>query len=222
MSEPVSFQVAPEEVQVRVRDLIAEHYAATYEGQPVVAVFRCAARNDKGQSLDWEQGGTRILGQWVKVPPRFKCLMEEPPFAVLVLNAEAWDDELTEDQQTALLDHELYHGVQRVHDIGEFAAIVQRHGDWHGQLAEALPAQADLPLADPASGQALEHNPLEGEVRRAADRLGRDPGFRGAVRSMCPQEGDGLESVTISTPGHEPVVLTGRTRKKLERLAREA
>ena len=209
------FEVAPDEVQSQVRALIAEHYAHTYSEQRVTAVFRHAAYSDKGVCQDWHEGGCRTLGKRVKVPERFKCLMEESPDVVILLNVEAWDDELDEAQRTALLDHELYHGIQRAHDIGEFGEILERRGDYLSHIAVHLPADADLPLRDPATGAALEHDPVEAEQQRAAKRLADDPAFRKGVRDLCPQDGDGIESVTISTSGREPVVLTSKTRKKL-------
>ena len=37
-----------------------------------------------------------------------------------------------------------------------------------------------------------------------------------AMRDLCPKPGSGNDSVTISTPGEKPVVLTAETRKRLD------
>lgn len=195
MATPAWFEVAPDDVQERLQALIAEHYVHTYSEQRVTAVMRNAAHNDKGESQDWQTGGARILGKWVKVPERFKCLMAEPPETVVLLNAEAWNDELSEEQRTALLDHELYHGVQRAHDIGEFSAILERRGDYLEHIAPALSPDADLPLRDPETGAPVEHDAAAGEVRRAVKRL-RDGVSLGT--SVTITAGD--KSVTLGEP----------------------
>jgi len=216
MAMEVWFEVASGEVQQQAQALIAEHYAHAYGEQHVTAVFRHAAYSDKGVCQDWQAGGVRTLGKWVKVSEQWKCLMVEPaPDIVILLNYEAWE-ELTSAQRTALLDHELYHGVQRAHDIGEFGEILERRGDYLSHIALHLPADADLPLSDPETGEPLAHDEVAAERARAAERLAADPAFRRAARDLCPQDGDGIESVTLSSPGHEPVVLTGETRKKLD------
>lgn len=73
---------------------------------------------------------------------------------VIALNQEAWDDVLTPEQQTALIDHELCHCelvhddegnpkrdekdrlVTRLrrHDIEEFREVVERHGLYKADL----------------------------------------------------------------------------------------
>ena len=42
-----------------------------------------------------------------------------------------------------------------------------------------------------------------------------DDGFLRALRNLCPSGKDGIESVTISTPGRGCVTLTPETRRRL-------
>jgi hypothetical protein len=171
----VWFEMAPTGVQSRLQRLIAEHYPATYAEESLVVVLRHEAVGKRGTGQDWMAGGVRVLGQFVSVPPRFKCLMEVPWDVVILLNAKAWNDELTEAQKDALLDHQLYHGIQQSHDIGEFYPVLARRGDWAHGIREHLPPEdpnRDIALIDRETGEVLEHSPRAGERRRAEERLG--------------------------------------------------
>jgi hypothetical protein len=81
------------------------------------------------------------------------------PFDFIIwLAADTWAD-LTAAQQRALVDHELMHckwdpahekATIRLHDIEEFAAIIQRHGYWspaYGSIAPTLQQGVLLPEA---------------------------------------------------------------------------
>lgn len=52
---------------------------------------------------------------------------------------------------------------------------------------------------------------------RAQGDLFAAPAVVEAVRDLCPEPGSGIESVTISAAGHEPVTLTAETREKADR-----
>ena len=77
---------------------------------------------------------------------------------VMEINDETWKN-LTPDQRTALVDHELCHGVSDVndeggitygtkgHDVEEFFAIIERRGLWAPDLETFAAVMAEqLPL----------------------------------------------------------------------------
>lgn len=67
--------------------------------------------------------------------------------------------ELTEAQRRALVDHELCHcGIGesgwklRGHDIEEFRAVIERHGDWKRDVRAFIETAQQLPLVQPERG----------------------------------------------------------------------
>jgi hypothetical protein len=137
---------------------------------------------------------------------------------VIILRQEFFEDaEVTDAQRRALLDHELCHAAPKLdedgeqledekgrkvwrtrkHDIEEFEQIVARHGCYKRDLERFAAAlkqskQGKLPLAEDVPG---------------VGEMVRDPKFRKAVDALRPKAGSGIESVSITSPGHEPVVL---------------
>lgn len=123
---------------------------------------------------------------------------------VIILRREFYEDgEVTDEQRRALLDHELCHGALaldkdgepvedergrkvyriRKHDIEEFSAIVARHGCYKRDL----------------------------ERFAAALNLGKQKSLLDAVEAMRTKAGSGIDSITISTPGVEPVTLHAKS-----------
>lgn len=103
---------------------------------------------------------------------------------------------LTGPQRIALVDHELSHigaDGMRGHDVEEFRGVIERHGLWRPNLVDFIAAAQQEPLFDDKVA-----------------RLAADSKIRAAVEKMWPKKGSGIDSVSFSTPGHEPVVLTAR------------
>lgn len=196
------------EPYILLRDVRAEQHFDTAEA-------RIALAWQKGIKPDVD--GRLMLGRCVRATDLQRELVELD--FVILLNREVWEDiDFTEKKKLALLDHELCHAARSVdsdgepridtkgrpvwrtrgHDIEEFREIVDRHGCWKGDLekfAEAIFKRKKSPLfgGDAASAQAtLTEDPT---FLAAADRLAA-AGWLGEVGSM-----------TITTPGMEPVVI---------------
>jgi hypothetical protein len=96
-----------------------------------------------------------ILGKAQKATALLKKLTDYD-FALL-LNEPAWK-KLSEEQQTALLDHELSHMAAeqdkndewkffiRSHDLEEFRAVVERHGQYLQDIVDFVAAANSNPL----------------------------------------------------------------------------
>jgi hypothetical protein len=170
----VWFEPGSEADQARLQRIVNEHYAHTYAEESLCIVLRHEAVGKRGAGQGWMAGGVRVLGQFVTVPPRFQCLMEVPWDVVILVNAEAWQDELDDPQRDALLDHQLYHGIQQAHDIAEFYPVLQRRGDWAPSIRGPLPDEdpnRDVMLVDRETGEVLEHAPKAAERKRARERM---------------------------------------------------
>jgi len=104
---------------------------------------------------------------------------------VILLNHEVWNSgSFTEQQMTALLDHELCHcatacdsnGQQKIdeenrkcwrirkHDVEEFKGIMDRRGPWKDDVREFVEA-----------AQEMQERPLLAEAEKAEDKTGRKP-----------------------------------------------
>lgn len=149
---------------------------------------------------------------------------------VIVLNKEVWEDpEFSREKKLALLDHEMCHTAPaldadgdkvrdtkgrlcwrvRGHDIEEFRGIVERHGTYKRDLemfAQALLRRKKEPLLAPQIE--LPHTSL------ADDLAALTPAYMAAQKLKETCERDGA-TLTISTPGMEPVVINGGKRKKM-------
>ena len=135
------------------------------------------------------------------------------------LNREAWEV-LTEAQRLALVDHELCHiapqldedGEQKEdghgqklwrtvkHYIEEFVEIVERHGLYKADLAKF----ADIALKADPNRHLFEKDGATEAVRRF----------------VATAAGDGIDSVSISSPGREIVVLTAEDGERARRMLR--
>lgn len=167
-------------------------------------------------AIAWRHGwkadadGRCVLGQMKKASELDRQLHQWD--FVILLNAEVWTSvEFSEAQQRALLDHELCHGaiardaegetrhtpegqiVYRIrkHTIEEFHEIVERHGQWKGDIQTFVDRamKAGVPEQMTIGDQGV----VESVIDRALDSPA-------ALARMAPVVGGGIESVTISTP----------------------
>lgn len=79
---------------------------------------------------------------------------------ILQFDVNEWKD-LTQAQRRALVDHELCHcsigesgWKLRGHDIEEFRAVIERHGDWKRDVRAFIETAQQLPLVQPERGLA--------------------------------------------------------------------
>ena len=83
-----------------------------------------------------------------------------------------------------------------------------------GSGLETRPTRPDL--RDPTYND-------KGEIMdEAAEKLSRDPRFLKAMKGLCPSGKDGIDSITITVRGHEPLVLTAEPRKTVNGLLKKA
>jgi hypothetical protein len=193
--KPLTFWKA-DEVKAIAESLIEEFHEHIAD-LTVLYVFR---------SEHAEEAGKVVLGKAKKVTGlnaylAWRHLAEEESgsavasFYVVEIAHDTWCA-LTGPQRIALVDHELSHiGPDGIvsHDIEEFRGVIERHGLWRPALEEFIEASKQVPLFD-----------------NKADRLARDPKIRKAFEQLVPKKGSGIDSVTISTPGHEPVTIHAR------------
>ena len=213
-------------------------------GQPyeLLAEIRAEQHFDTAEAkvwLVWRKGtkpnvdGKIVLGECVLITGVHRELIDYD--FVIVLNKEFWEDsEFNREKKLALLDHEMCHAARAVdcdgepmrdtkqrpvwrvrgHDVGEFEEIVLRHGVWKRDLerfAEAIAKRKKSPLFD---GDQLK---AEGE-KLVADT----PGFLAAADRLASSVRAGrVESITISTPGMEPVVIDKAAAENIHRRAKK-
>jgi len=192
-------------------------------GQPyeLLAEVRAEQHFDCAEAriaLAWRKGlkpnadGHLVLGRCVKLNDPQREMV--PYDYVMEVNKEVWEEPvLGRDKKLALLDHEMCHTAPlldadgdrvrdtkgrlcwrvRGHDIEEFREIVGRHGCYKRDLemfAEALLKRKKEPLLAP-----LEDGAVCDGFMAAVDRL------------ASPVRSGGIDKLTISTPGMEPVVI---------------
>lgn len=137
-----AYTPAPE-VERIAEKLIHEHHRHL-EDVPIRYLWRDKAAVAKGNVV---LGKARKIGGLNAHLAHYAAGADEPPeeveFFVMEIGADWWKT-LTQEQQVALVDHELSHfGVEipeqadkerklviRGHDLEEFAAVVERHGLW--------------------------------------------------------------------------------------------
>jgi hypothetical protein len=196
-------------------------------GQPyeLLAEVRAESHFDTATAavaLAWKKGtkpdvdGRLVLGRCVRVTDLQRELIEYD--FVIVLNREVWEDpEFDREKKLALLDHEMCHAARaldgdgepmidtkmrpvwrtRGRDIEEFRDIVARHGCWKRDLE--LFAQNLLKR---------QKSPLLAPLESAQASLADDPAFLDAADRLASSvRSGGVESLTISPAGMEPVVI---------------
>lgn len=200
-------------------------------GQPyeLLAEIRAEHHFDCAEAriaLAWRKGlkpnvdGHLLLGKCVKLSDLQREMV--PYDYVIVLNKEVWEDpEFGREKKLALLDHEMSHTAPaldaegekvrdtkgrlcwriRGHDIEEFEEIVARHGCYKRDLqrfAEALRKRRE----------AQEKEPLLASLEQAPGALANDSEFLNAADRLASSVRSGeVTSMTISSPGMEPVVI---------------
>ena len=113
-------------------ELIQDHHRSLVDAR-IGILFRDEAPKSRGR---------RTLGKAQKVADNWKPLLKQDLDFIIWLAADVWNDELSEDQKRALLDHELHHCYLdeklrprlRGHDVEEFLTIIHRHGLWKPDL----------------------------------------------------------------------------------------
>jgi hypothetical protein len=214
-------------------------------GQPYELLAEVRAENhfDTAEAkiaLAWRKGtkpnadGKLVLGRCVKANDLQRELVDYD--FVIVLNKEFWEDPgFNREKKIALLDHELCHAAVAVdsdgekmrdtkgrnvwrvrgHDVEEFEEIVVRHGVWKRDLerfAEAIAKRKKSPLFSQADALRADGEKLVADspaFLAAADRLAS------SVRT------GGIDSITISAEGMEPVVIDKAAAEKIHRAAKK-
>lgn len=149
------YSAAPQVERIAEKLIAAHHrHLATV---PIRYVWRDKAARSKGNVVLGKARKVTGLGAHLVHLVRDDEPPDEVEFFVIEIAHDTWQD-LTEAQQTALVDHELCHlGVEipergdkdrnlvvRGHDLEEFAAVVERHGLWRPAVEtfqEALTTQ---------------------------------------------------------------------------------
>jgi hypothetical protein len=126
------YRDAPEVAKI-AQDLITEHHPRLHAAHIEYIYRNPAASSD----------GVPKLGTARKISGLNAFLSEYGrPHLVIEIAEEEWQD-LTPEQQTALVDHELCHcnwdeekdePRLRPHDVEEFGAVIARHGLWSQRL----------------------------------------------------------------------------------------
>ena len=180
-----------------VRDLVAEFHTDIAEAK-IALCWINSVKPDRDGHLLW--GRAKKIGELEKE-------FHEHDF-VIILNKQVWRT-LPEKGKRALVDHELSHcGVEcdektgepryhtKKHDVEDFVGVVRRHGLWKSDLEQFVNAalkREQMPLLD-----GVEHAP---------------PSVAEAIGDLKASIGEG-NSVTLSMPGHEPVTLEGKGKKR--------
>ncbi len=135
----MEYSKADEQMMDLVARIAREHHKHL-DGCGIAVVTKQKAGMSKGK---------RVMATARKFPDNVKPLFGREAYDFLIIVAmEEWDSE-TPEQREALIDHELCHcgvgenGAEiRHHDLEEFAAIIQRHGFWRGDIGEQLIQQS--------------------------------------------------------------------------------
>ena len=206
-------------------DLLDEVRAENHE-DTCAAKIALAWKRDTKPDVD----GRLMLGRCVRQSDLARELVDFD--FVIVLNREVWEDpEFDRGKKLALLDHEMMHAARvvdgegepvidtkgravwrvRGHDIEEFTDVISRRGCYKRDLekfAEALVCKKKTPLFTAAS---------------STQQLAEDPRFVDAVDGMASSvRTGGLDNITISTQGMEPVVIDKAAAENIRKAAKRA
>ena len=127
---PVEFTPASTYLLNMAQELV-KLYHPDLEEASIAFVFRSDAQKSNGKI---------IVGHAGKVAPMIQALLDEPYDFVIWIAEDAFN-EMSQERQNALVDHELNHlymdgDVPRLrhHDIEEFNCIYERYGAWSADL----------------------------------------------------------------------------------------
>lgn len=139
-------------------ELLAEHLISAYHqrlaGLKIAFLYKGEEEDpDKPKKFKPVRSGRKqTWAKTAKVTDKWRELAEEDYRFVIEFDRAIWD-ELSLQQQEALVDHELCHCgndadgcYMRQHDLEEFREIVDRHGFWKDDVRDF--AEATLPLFD--------------------------------------------------------------------------
>jgi len=173
--------------------LIIQEHHPHLEKLKIAYLFKHGAESKPGKVI---RAGKRKT--WAKaslIPEKYVELLEANYKFLIEFDVHVWS-QLSKPQQRALVDHEFCHCGNDIdgcymkhHDVEEFRDVINRHGFWKDDVKAFAQACASMPLFDQAEKQEKK-----------------------------PEKGSGeAETVTFSTPGHEPVTITGSELKNMAR-----
>lgn len=122
-----------QEVVDIAKEMIEKHHKSL-ENARIAFLFRAEAQMKNGRA---------VLGTASLVGAKWRPLLKDKYDFLIILAADFWLDILDNRQKRALIDHELCHCIFtmpegkasiRNHDVEEFYEVIQRHGDWLGQI----------------------------------------------------------------------------------------
>lgn len=147
------YQVS-EEIERIAHTVINEHHEHLRRAS-IAYVMKMCERDQKGQpkipALSTRVGVFAAVAKIRTVPALWQCLAG---FDFVVEVDEARWMFLADEQQMAVMDHELCHATEdengwyvRDHDVEEFADVLARHGAWYGRLdafVKSAPEQIEM------------------------------------------------------------------------------
>ena len=139
----------------RIGDRLMQHHPHLI-GLKIAYLFKQKPEPKMSTRLHLMRAGKKVvLGKACLVPKKYTELLAADYKFLLEFDEQRWD-ELSLEQQEALVDHELSHCGNdadgcylKSHDVEEFRAVVQRHGLWKSDIEEfaaVLGKQRELPL----------------------------------------------------------------------------
>lgn len=146
---------------IRKTKELVEKYHPQLQDARIGLVFRSEAATSLGM---------QVAAKASKVDDKTQALLlaegASEPVELLIWIAEDVWQRLSDEQQYALIDHELCHfrlgsdGYRLVgHDIAEFAVILERYGLWNYNLLRAQPSMQQAMLPFESSGTVVAVQP---------------------------------------------------------------
>lgn len=200
--KPVNYILVDQEAEPEPYLILAE--AREFHPETAEAQIGLAWRKNITANAD----GQILLGRCVKTSDLNREFLDYD--FIIVLNREVWvEQEWDQAKKLALIDHELCHAAVAVDEDGEpkynergrpvFRCRKHDIEEFHEVVARHGVYKADLEVF--------------------AKTLGAEPSLFEAVADMIPAKG-GIDSVTFSTPGREPVTLSREDVPKIREMAK--